>query len=304
MVASIYAGMQWGGVLAAGISIWFLPNYGWRSVYLFGGITLLLLPVLILFLPETAPRLILTGRISQLIAQIKKARPDYALPEGAEYEVEKGVDKSPLIDVFREKRALSSVCFIIVYFSTLYMIYGLNIWLPKLMMNAGYPLGSSLTFLLVFNLGCIVLNYFLAATADKIGPRKTVLIAYSVGFFVIASLSIKTNMYVLYALIVLAGVCTMGAHNIVHAYVSQFYPPSVRSTGLGLCFGLGRLGAIAGPVLGGVLMQRHVTLTVSFMAFAIPSLISFVAFISTQDKYSYTHCAVSAERCVPQSVEA
>jgi len=156
----------------------------------------------------------------------------------------------------------------------------------------------------VFNLGCIVLNYFLAATADKIGPRKTVLIAYSVGFFVIASLSIKTNMYVLYALIVLAGVCTMGAHNIVHAYVSQFYPPSVRSTGLGLCFGLGRLGAIAGPVLGGVLMQRHVTLTVSFMAFAIPSLISFVAFISTQDKYSYTHCAVSAERCVPQSVEA
>ncbi len=302
MVTSIYTGMQWGGILAAGIGIWLLPNYGWRSVYFFGGITLLLLPVLIRVLPETAPRLIATGRISELIRLVKRARPDYALPEGAEFEVDKGTAKSPMIDVFREKRALSSVMFIIVYFSTFYMIYGLNIWLPKLMMNAGYPLGSSLTFLMVLNLGCFVLNIFTAAIADSIGLRKMILISYFLGFFVIASLSIKTNIWVLYALVALAGVFTMGAQNLVHAYVSQFYPSSVRSMGLGLCFGLGRFGAIVGPILGGVLMQWHFSLAVSFMAFAIPSLIAFLAFLITQDKYSYTHAVSAVANRTSQSV--
>ncbi len=303
MVTSVYTGMQWGGILAAGIGIWLLPNYGWRSVYLFGGITLFLLPVLIRILPETAPRLIATGRISELITQVKRARPDYALPKGAEFEVDKGVDKSPMIDVFREQRGLSSVMFIIVYFSTFYMIYGLNIWLPKLMMNAGYPLGSSLTFLLVLNLGCFVLNIFTAAVADAIGTRKMILISYFLGFFVIASLSIKTNIYVLYILVALAGVFTMGAQNIVHAYVSQYYPPTVRSVGLGLCFGLGRFGAIVGPILGGVLMQKHFSLSVSFMAFAIPSLIAFFAFLTTRDKYSYTRALAAVASKTPQSVE-
>jgi AAHS family benzoate transporter-like MFS transporter len=296
MVTAIYTGMQWGGILAAGIGIWLLPLYGWRSLYLFGGITILLLPFLLGWLPETAPRLIATGRIAELIKQIKRAQPEVTLPAGAEYDVDKTADSSPLIDVFRQNRGLSSVCFIIVYFTTLYMIYGLNIWLPKLMMNAGYPLGSALTFLLVLNLGCFILNIFTAAIADKIGPRKMVLISYFLGFFVIASLSMKTNIWLLYLLVALAGVFTMGAHNIVHAYVSQFYPPSVRSTGLGLCFGLGRIGAVLGPILGGVLMQMHVTIFVSFLAFAIPSMISFVAFFLTQDKYSYTTQAIAASK--------
>jgi len=304
MVTAIYTGMQWGGILAAGIGMWLLPLFGWRALYLFGGITLLLLPLLLGFLPETAPRLIAGGRIAELIKQIKRAQPDYVLPEGAEFDVDKApVDKSPVIDVFRHNRALSSVMFIVVYFSTLYMIYGLNIWLPKLMMNAGYPLGSALTFLLVLNLGCFVLNIFTAALADKIGPRKMVLISYFLGFFVIASLSIKTNIWLLYLLVALAGVFTMGAHNIVHAYVSQFYPPSVRSTGLGLCFGLGRLGAIVGPILGGVLMQQHVTLAVSFMAFAIPSMVSFFAFLFTQDKHSFTTQSLAASKA-EQTVHA
>ena len=243
MVTAIYSGMQWGGILAAGVGIWLLPLYGWRSLYLFGGITILLLPILLGYLPETAPLLIATGRISVLIKQLKRAQPQFAIPEGAEFDVDKSpVDKSPVVDVFRQHRGLSSVMFIVVYFTTLYMIYGLNIWLPKLMMNAGYPLGSALTFLLALNFGCFILNIGTAAIADKIGPRKMVLISYFLGFFVIWSLAIKTNILLLYVLVALAGVFTMGAHNIVHAYVSQFYPPSVRSTGLGLCFWSGTIG--------------------------------------------------------------
>jgi AAHS family benzoate transporter-like MFS transporter len=288
MVTAIYTGMQWGGILAAVIGMWLLPNYGWRSVYLFGGLTIFLIPFLATQLPETAPRLIITGRFGDLVKYMKKARPDFNGTERDEYEVDKGVHAAPVSDVFREGRGASAVLFIVIYFCTLYMIYGLNLWLPKLMMNAGYALGSALTFLLVLNLGCFILNIGTAALADKIGPRKMVLISYFLGFFVILAIGHKAPTMVIYVLVALAGVCTMGAHNIVHGYVATYFPPTSRSTALGLCFGLGRSGAVVGPIIGGYLIQIHASMFACFLAFAIPSIVSFFAFLFTQEKYAYT----------------
>jgi AAHS family benzoate transporter-like MFS transporter len=289
MVAAIYTGMQWGGVLAAVVGLWLLhPPDVWRPVYLFGGLTILLLPFLATQLPETAPRLIVTGRIGELAKYMKRATPGFNGTDKDEYEVDKGVKTAPIGDVFREGRGRSAILFIIIYFCTLYMIYGLNLWLPKLMMNAGFSLGSALTFLLVLNLGCFILNIGTAALADRIGPRAMVMISYFLGFFVILACGYKAPTIVIYILVALAGVCTMGAHNIVHAYVATFFPPTSRSTALGLCFGIGRLGAVAGPIIGGYLIQIHATIFTSFLAFAIPSMVSFIAFLLTQEKYAYT----------------
>jgi len=167
------------------------------------------------------------------------------------------------------------------------MIYGLNLWIPGLLLRRGYNLGSSLTFLPAFNLGCFILNIFTAAIADVIGPRKMIAISYFLGFFAILSLSYKSPTIVLCILVSVAGVFTMGAHNIVHGYISQCYPPSVCSTRLGLCFGLGRIGSILGPILGGILLQKNYKISVLFLAFAIPSMINFFAIIISQHKYSY-----------------
>jgi MFS transporter, AAHS family, benzoate transport protein len=286
-VTGICTGFQWGGIVAAGVGIWLLPSHSWRSLYFFGGLTLLLIPILVAALPESPGHLIRTSRIAQLKKYIGRARPDFVLPDRAEYEVEKAAAKSPIADVFKEHRTVTNVMFFIVYFCSLCVIYGLNLWLPKLMMNAGYPLGSSLTFLLVFNLGCIVLNIATAAIADRVGPRKVLIWSYLLGFFAIAMLTLKTNTYVLYLLVTLAGVFTMGAQNILQGYVSQYYPPSVRSTGLGLCYFWGRFGAVLGPVMGGFLLQVRASLFTCFFAFAVPSLVSFFAFLATQDRYSY-----------------
>lgn len=296
MVTAIYTGMQWGGIMAAGVGMWLLPVNGlysnpqesWRTVYLFGGLTILLLPFLATLMPETAPRLILTGRFSELVRYMKKARPDFDGKPTDEFEVDKGIKAAPMGDVFREGRARSAVCFIIIYFCTLYMIYGLNLWLPTLMMKAGYPLGGAIRFGLVLNLGCFILNIGSAAIADKIGPRKTVVCSYFLGFFVILSLGFRSPTFLLYILVAFAGVFTMGAHNIVHGYVATYFPPTSRSTALGLCFGLGRSGAVVGPIIGGYLVQQQASLFACFLAFAIPSMLSVIAFSLTQEKFSYT----------------
>ena len=169
----------------------------------------------------------------------------------------------------------------------MFMIFGLGVWLPKLMMNAGFPLGSSLWFMLSLNLGAIVGCAISGVLADRIGSKRMVTILYALAFVFINMLSIKNDIVVLTLLVAAAGACTLGAQNVAHGYVSQFYPPSMRSTGMGWAFGIGRFGAILGPTLGGILMTMNVSLFTNFMGFAIPGLIACIAIFLAQDRYSY-----------------
>ena len=79
---------------------------------------------------------------------------------------------SPITSLFVENRALSTIMFWITFFMSLIMIYGLNTWLPKLMNEAGYPLGSSLTFLLALNIGATVGSVLMGWLADRWGAKN------------------------------------------------------------------------------------------------------------------------------------
>ena len=129
---------------------------------------------------------------------------------------------------------------------SLIMIYGLNTWLPKLMNEAGYPLGSSLTFLLALNIGATVGSVLMGWLADRWGAKKSIIMFYLIASITITSLGFATNMILLYVLVALAGASTMGTQNLTNAYISQYYPASIRSTGLGWASGIGRIGGILG----------------------------------------------------------
>ncbi|UIW18649.1 hypothetical protein [Serratia entomophila] len=60
------------------------------------------------------------------------------------------------------------------------------------------------------------------------------------------------------------------------SYVARFYPGTMTSTGLGWGLGIGRIGAILGPFIGGLLIDMDLTLQQNFMAFALPSLLAAV----------------------------
>eukprot|EP01132_Coremiostelium_polycephalum_P021811 gene21811-25886_t len=138
------------------------------------------------------------------------------------------------------------------------MVYALSSWLPKLMAGAGYSLGSSLSFLLALNFGGIAGALVGGWLCDRLNLVKVV-----IGFFIAALLSIsllgiKSPMPVLYLLIFFAGATTI-------------------ATGLGWASGIGRTGAIVGPLLGGALMGIELPLHLNFMAFAIPGAIAVLA---------------------------
>jgi AAHS family benzoate transporter-like MFS transporter len=84
-------------------------------------------------------------------------------------------------------------------------------------------------------------------------------------------------MPVLYLLIFIAGATTIGTQILLYANTAQFYPLAMRSTGLGWASGVGRTGAIVGPLLGGSLLAAALPLQMNFLVFAIPGLVAALA---------------------------
>ena len=178
--------------------------------------------------------------------------------------------------------------FWVTFFMSLIMIYGLNTWLPKLMNEAGFPLGSSLSFLLALNVGAALGSVIMGWLADLWGVKRAIIMFYLIAAITISSLGFATNMILLYVLVALAGATTMGTQNLTNAYISQYYPTSIRSTGLGWASGIGRIGGILGPTIGGFLLASSLELQLNFMIFAIPGLIAALAVCFTDRKVKQT----------------
>ncbi|SDS37385.1 MFS transporter [Pseudomonas oryzae] len=278
LVAIMFSGYAVGGMLSAGIGIYMLPAFGWKAMFYAAAVPLLLLPVIMLYLPESIGFLVRQGRADEARALLNRVEPGRALQADDELEMAdvkgKGV---AVLELFREGRAVRTLAIWVAFFCCLLMVYALSSWLPKLMANAGYSLGSSLTFLVALNCGSVVGAIFGGWLGDRMNLPRVL-----VAFFVIAAVSIsllgfKTPTPVLYTLIAIAGATTIGTQILLYACAAQFYGLAIRSTGLGWASGVGRNGAIVGPLLGGALLGIELPLQLNFMAFAIPGAIAALA---------------------------
>jgi AAHS family benzoate transporter-like MFS transporter len=279
MVAIATTGMQIGGILAPVISIIAVPALGWRFCMYIGFVALIAVPVMIKMLPDSLDHLYAKGKQKEIKNILEKIAPDTKSNQIVIALDSQKDGKSPVIELFRKSRAINTVMFWIVFFMGLLMIYGLNTWLPKLMESAGYSLGSSLTFLIVLNSVGLVGTVILGRVADRMKDARPLLILlYIVGAIAMVLLSIKCNLVTAYLLIGICGICTFGSQNIGIAYVAHYYPGKIRTTGLGVCNTVGRIGGILGPSLGGVLLSAQLPMFFNCLAFAIPGVIASAAY--------------------------
>ena len=291
-VAGVSTGMQWGGILSALVAIAMVEHYGWTSAYYFGSLPILLVPVLILYLPEAPWMLVLKRRWSKLRPVLAQLRPDVRLQltaaSDAEFVYPKSQEKPTLAEVFAEGRALSTVLFWTVYFMNILAIYGTNTWIPKLMMNAGHSIHDSLTIYLALFVGALVASPVLGHLADRLGSKKICIFSYFGGFAFILLLSAPMNLPLSILTVAMVGICTQGAQNVTHAYVAQYFPPAVKSTMMGWGLSVGRFGGLLGTLAGGILLNFHATQFVSYLAFAVPCLISLLAITLVQDRFAFS----------------
>ncbi len=278
LVAIMFSGYSLGGVLCAGLGIYMLPRFGWQSMFFVAALPLLLLPVILWKLPESVGFLLRQGRHGQARAMLGRVAPGLRL--GADTELVQSGAKAagvPMLDLFKQGRTLGTLMIWLSFFCCLLMVYALGSWLPKLMANAGYSLGSSLSFLLALNFGGVVGAIAGGWLGDRFSLPKVVVAYFALGTASIALLGFNSPMPVLYLLIAVAGATTIGTQILLYANTAQFYPLSIRSTGLGWASGVGRLGAIVGPLLGGSLVAAALPLKMNFLAFAVPGLVAALA---------------------------
>ncbi len=280
MVGLMFSGYSIGGMWAAILGIYLIPLFGWQSIFYVAFFPILFLPWMLKHLPESSAFLIQTAQWPRLGKILQKVDPDYVYVSGTEF-FSKSISRTSkakiaIKDLFAEQRTLSTLMFWLVFFMSLYVIYGMTSWLPKLMIQAGYPLGSSLSFLFTLHFGTIIGAVSSGWLMDKISG-KTVMVSYLLlGSIAITLLGFSGHKSMIYFLLVIAGATTIGTQIAMCAYVVRFYPSTMSATGLGWGLGIGRIGAIMGPFVGGLLIDLELTLQQNFLAFAVPSLLAAI----------------------------
>ncbi len=281
LVAVMFSGYAIGGMLSAVLGIWIVPQFGWQVMFYLAVIPLLLLPLIWTQLPDSVAFLVREGKIAEA-RKVLAALTGKPLPDDAELAVHQPQKtEQSLAALFSNNRALSTLMFFQAFFMCLLMVYGLGSWLPKLMTMAGYGFGSSLMFLLFLNIGGIIGAIGGGWLSDRFHPRPVLMLFFTLAAVSLALLGFKSHVAVLYFLVTVAGATTIGSQILLYAYVAQFYPTAIRSTALGWSSGVGRIGAILGPVLGGALLAMQLSHQMNFLAFVVPGALAVIAIMLT-----------------------
>jgi MFS transporter, AAHS family, benzoate transport protein len=282
LVTTMFSGYAIGGIMSALLGIFLIPKLGWQGIFYVGIIPLLLLPLIMRYLPESLNFLVKNGRMDEAQAILQKVEPTYTPQSDSILEIAPAVAGTTGVkNLFTNNRLLSTVMFWVAFFCSLLTVYGLNSWLTKLIMTKPEykdNLSLSLTFLLVLNIGGIFGAIGGGRLGDKYDLRKTVIGFFLMGSAAIGLLGFSTS-FVMYVLMFFAGAATIGNQIVLNTLVAQFYPALLRSTGIGWASGVGRIGAIIGPIFGGVLVGWKLPFEQNFFAFAIPAIIGAIAII-------------------------
>ena len=278
LVTIMFSGYAVGGIIAALLGVKFTPEFGWQIMFFIAGIPLLVLPFIWKYMPESLTFLVKQKNYEPASEIINKINADLNVNSSTHLVLnEIKLPDASVKSLFTDNRAKTTLLFWCCFFMCLLMTYALGSWLPKLMMAAGYSLGSSLTFLLSLNIGAVIGTIGGGILADKFHLKPVVISMFVIGAFALFGLSFNSPPIVIYLLVALAGAASIGTSILIYSYVAQSYPIAVRSTGIGWASAVGRIGAIVGPIVIGILLGMELPHKWNFIAVAIPAVIGAIA---------------------------
>lgn len=279
LVTTMFSGYAVGGVMAALLGAWFTPDFGWQIMFFIAGVPLLLLPLIWKFLPESLTFLVKAQKhdnARQIMQRLDDQLSLNAQTQLALSEI-KIAEPAFVSSLFKQGRTANTLLFWLAFFMCLLTLYALGSWLPKLMMAAGYSLGNSLMFLLAMNIGAVIGTVGGGILADKFHLKPVIITLCLSGAVALSLLGFKSPQPVIYFLVAVAGASAIGGQILLYSYVAQYYPLTVRSTGIGWASAVGRSGAIVGPILIGMLLGMELPHQLNFMAVGLPVVIVAIA---------------------------
>ncbi|MBI4319581.1 MAG: MFS transporter [Chloroflexi bacterium] len=267
-----------GYFLAALVAYLVIPTWGWRAAFFVSALSLLYLPISLKMLPESPRFLVSKGRRDEAERVIRQAEIESGLSAtevvpGESSQV-RHYPRARLAELFTGYRR-RTLCLWILWFTISYVYYGLFVWLPSLLVDAGFTLASSFEYALVITFAQIPGTILAGVLVDKVGRKRTIvpflflcaLASYFLGFA-------RSTEAVLFWGSAMA-FFNLGAWGVMTAYTAELYPTRLRSTGVGWAGSFGRTGGVLAPVVTGFVLG---TWGGSYeLVFVVFALVSFVA---------------------------
>jgi AAHS family 4-hydroxybenzoate transporter-like MFS transporter len=280
----ITVGFTIGGALGGFVARWLIPAYGWRSVLVFGGVVPLVVALLMLWgLPESLQFLAVQRRRLDVLAKwLKKLDPRIHVDAATEFITREGSKGGvPFIHLFREGRAAATVLLWVVNFTNLLNLYFLSGWLTSVMTNMGYEQGTAVLVGTTLQVGGTIGTFGLAWLISRWGFVPMLTATFAVATVSIALIGMPgLSLVMLTAIVFVAGWCVVGGQPGVNTLAATYYPTYLRTTGIGWGLGIGRIGAIVGPYIGGVMLGLQWTPQQLFLAAAVPAVVTTLAMFS------------------------
>ncbi|MGF6770374.1 AAHS family 4-hydroxybenzoate transporter-like MFS transporter [Paraburkholderia sp. GAS199] len=283
LLTIMFTGFNFGSGAGGFVAASLIPHFGWRAVFMFGGILpILSVPLLLWLLPESA-RLMLVRkmpveRISATLGRVcghvfaKDVR--FTAPEPVV------AAKAPVRMLFADGYAFSTLMLWLTYFMGLLIIYLLTGWLPTLIKDAGLPVERAAAITGLFQLGGTVGAVAVGFAMDRLDRNAVIGAAYLLGgafIFALGMGTLKSNL--LPVLVTCAGFFMSGAQTGLNALAPSCYPTRARATGVSWMLGFGRLGGILGSLVGGALLSLGFSFETVFAVLAVPALIAAAAIV-------------------------
>jgi AAHS family 4-hydroxybenzoate transporter-like MFS transporter len=283
MVMIMFCGFSIGAALGGLLAAALIPQFGWRSVFVVGGIApLLLAPILALRLPESVRFLALTGRAHERVAELlARINPKAAFAPGTPFVVhEPHLAGLPVLHLFRDGRTLPTLLLWVVFFMSLLDLYFLSNWLPTVLNDLGASIPVSAVIGSMLQVGGVVGTFALGSVIDRFSFRALALV-YLMAVFAVAAIGQLGHSVVFVTMAIFAaGFCIVGGQIAANALAATFYPTSMRATGVGWALGIGRVGSIVGPLVGGALLTAKWSTGSVFMAAATAAFCAALAAFS------------------------
>ena len=280
MVMIMFCGFSIGAALGGLLAADLIPRLGWRSVFIVGGIApLLLVPLLGWGLPESVRFLATAGHAQERVAQLlKRVSPNTAFAPDARFIVhEAHLAGIPVVHLFREGRTAVTLLLWVVFFMSLLDIYFLANWLPTVLNDLGSSVSEAAVIGSLLQVGGVVGTFALGSVIDRFSFRALALVYFGAVFAVGAIGQLGHSAVAVSIAIFAAGFCVVGGQIAANALAAGFYPTSVRASGVGWALGIGRVGSIVGPLVGGTLLAAKWSTSAVFMAAAAAALCAALA---------------------------
>ncbi|HEY3518502.1 MAG TPA: MFS transporter [Gammaproteobacteria bacterium] len=246
------------GAIGAGIAAAQLVEpFGWRAVFVVGGILPLLLAVLLAgWLPESIRfAALIPSRRAEAKRLLRGIKPDLGDDvEIVSRDLEAG--RATVADLFADGRGVATLCLWVTFFMSLLNVYLAINWLPTSLEASGYTRTQASGMTTIYHVGGVVGTYAFGLLMDRLGAHRMVLVALlfaAIGFSTFATAT-DMQQWATTAILALAGVGVIGAQVGANALASMTYPVAMRATGLGWALGVGRVGSIVGPTIVGLML--------------------------------------------------